>query len=62
MAPERDPRIVSEFKEFEYQTTAPLFRKMSEEFERCVFGLNLVKRDFERLQHESYLRAKSLII
>ena len=53
--------IVSEFKEFEYKATAPLFRKMSEEFERCVFGLNLVKRDFERMQQQSYLRAKSFL-
>jgi hypothetical protein len=54
--------IVSEFKQFEYKTTAPLFKKMSEEFERCVFGLNLVKRDFERMQQESYVRARDLII
>jgi hypothetical protein len=53
--------IVSEFKEFEYRATAPLFRKMSEEFERCVFGLNLVKRDFERLQHQSYVRVKTIL-
>jgi hypothetical protein len=55
--------IVSEFKQFEYRSSAPLFKKMSEEFERCVFGLNLVKRDFERMQHEAYLGArKSLLI
>jgi hypothetical protein len=54
--------IVSEFNQFEYKTTAPLFKKMSEEFERCVFGLNLVKRDFERMQQESYVRARDLII
>jgi hypothetical protein len=54
--------IVSEFNQFEYKTTAPLFKKMSEEFERCVFGLNLVKREFERMQQESYVRARDLII
>lgn len=54
--------IVSEFNQFEYQATAPLFKKMSEEFERCVFGLNLVKRDFERMQHESYVRARNLLV
>jgi len=53
--------IVSEFKQFEYKTSAPLFKKMSEEFERCVFGLNLVKRDFERMQQESYVRAQKLL-
>jgi hypothetical protein len=54
--------IVSEFKQFEYKASAPLFKKMSEEFERCVFGLNLVKRDFERMQQQSYLRAKSFLV
>ena len=53
--------IVSEFNQFEYKASAPLFKKMSEEFERCVFGLNLVKRDFERMQQESYLRARTLL-
>jgi len=53
--------IVSEFKQFEYKTSAPLFKKMSEEFERCVFGLNLVKRDFERMQQESYVQAQKLL-
>ena len=54
--------IVSEFKQFEYRSSAPLFKKMAEEFERCVFGLNLVKRDFERMQQESYVRARNLLI
>ena len=54
--------IVSEFKQFEYKASAPLFKKMSEEFERCVFGLNLVKRDFERMQQESYVGARNLLI
>lgn len=54
--------IVSEFNQFEYKATAPLFKKMSEEFERCVFGLHLVKRDFEQMQQESYVRARTLLI
>jgi len=54
--------IVSEFNQFEHQATAPLFKKMSEEFERCVFGLNLVKRDFERMQQESYVDVRKLLI
>jgi hypothetical protein len=54
--------IVSEFNLFEYKSSAPFFRKLSEEFERCVFGLNLVKRDFERMQQESYLGAKKLLV
>jgi len=54
--------IVSEFNLYEYKSSAPFFRKLSEEFERCVFGLNLVKRDFERMQQESYLGAKKLLV
>jgi hypothetical protein len=54
--------IVSEFKQFEYRSSAPLFKKLSEEFESCVFGLNLVKHDFERMQQDSYVRARRLLI
>jgi hypothetical protein len=53
--------IVSEFNQFEYQRSAPFFKKMSDQFESCVFGLNLVKQDLERMQHESYLRAEDLL-
>ncbi|HWP85705.1 MAG TPA: hypothetical protein VNN17_10975 [Terriglobia bacterium] len=53
--------IVSEFKQFEYRQSAPLFRKLSEKFESCVFGLNLVKREFEHMQQESYLHARKLL-
>ena len=48
--------IVSSFDEFEYKDEAPFFRHLSENFELCVFGLNLVKQDLERLQREYYLR------
>ena len=54
--------IVAEFNQFEYRASAPLFKKMSEEFERCVFGLNLVKREFEAMQQESYLQVRNLIV
>jgi hypothetical protein len=53
--------IVSEFNQFEYRASAPFFKKLSDEFERCVFGLNLVKRDFERMQQDSYVGAKKLL-
>ncbi len=39
--------IVSEFNLFEYRKVAPLFRKLSEDFEMCVFGLNMVRRELE---------------
>ena len=43
--------IVSKFEHFEYARVAPLFRKMSQEFERLVYGLNQVKNELEELQH-----------
>jgi hypothetical protein len=42
--------IVSEFDEFE---SASLYRRLADGFELCVFGLNLVKQDLERLQADS---------
>jgi len=39
--------IVAEFNQLESPGTAPLFQRLSEEFERCVFGLNMVRRDLD---------------
>ena len=46
--------VVSAFDQFEYKDEAPLFRKLAENFELCVFGLNLVKEDLERRQRAYY--------
>lgn len=46
--------VVSAFDQFEYKDDAPLFRKLADNFELCVFGLNLVKQDLERLQRQYY--------
>src|SRR6201996_3475059 len=43
--------IVSKFEHFEYAKVAPLFRKMSQEFEQLVYGLNHVKNELEEKQH-----------
>ena len=43
--------IVSKFEHFEYAKVAPLFRRMSQEFERLVYGLNQVKNELEEMQH-----------
>ena len=43
--------IVSKFEHFEYAKVAPLFRRMSQEFEQLVYGLNQVKNDLEEMQH-----------
>jgi hypothetical protein len=47
-------RIVSTFDQFEYREESPLFRKLANNFEMCVFVLNLVKQDMERLQQQYY--------
>ena len=43
--------IVSTFEHFEYAKVAPLFKHLSEYFERCVYGLNLVKNELQETQH-----------
>jgi hypothetical protein len=53
--------IVSSFDQFEYRDEAPLFRRLSENFERCVFGLNLVKHDLEEFQRDYYRRLKATL-
>ncbi len=52
-------RVVSFFDQFEYRNEAPLFRRLSEKFELCVYGLNLVKGDFEQYQRDYYARVAS---
>jgi len=42
--------IVSEHTYGAYSETAPLFRRLSEDFELCVFGLGYVRNDLERLK------------
>ena len=39
--------IVAAFNQFEYSKVAPLFRRLSDDFEMCVYGLNLVRRELE---------------
>jgi hypothetical protein len=54
-------RIVSFFDQFEYRNEAPLFRQLSEQFEPCVYGLNLIKRDLAAFQDDYYRRLKSAL-
>lgn len=50
----RSYQIVSEFTHGSYRPEAPLFRKLSENFELCVFGLGYVRADLDRLRHPRY--------
>ena len=54
--------IVSKFEHFEYAKVAPLFAKLSEEFERCVYGLNLVKNELQEMQHPIARRSDELLM
>jgi hypothetical protein len=55
-------RVVAAFDQFEYRDIAPLFRKLSEKFELCVYGLNLIKDDLARQQAASYNRMKQILM
>jgi hypothetical protein len=54
--------IVSKFEYFEYAKVAPLFRRMSENFELLVNGLNQVRNDLEEIQHPISRQAKQLLM
>src|SRR5512146_1298317 len=54
--------IVSTFEQFEYAKVAPLFAKLSHEFEACVFGLNRVKNDLLERQHPVIRRPNELLM
>ena len=54
--------IVSKFDQFEYARLAPLFGKLSDEFESCVYGLNLVKCDLDGMQHPITRQARQIVM
>jgi hypothetical protein len=41
--------VVSQFNVFEYAAEAPLFERLAENFELCVYGLNKVRGEFDRV-------------
>jgi hypothetical protein len=54
--------VVSKFEHFEYAKVAPLFATLSQRFEDCVYGLNLVKNEFEVMQYTITGRPNELIL
>ncbi|HKU23343.1 MAG TPA: hypothetical protein VJQ50_20190 [Terriglobales bacterium] len=54
--------IVSKFEFFEYAKVAPMFARLSEHFEQCVYGLNLVKNELAEMQHPIAARAKEILM
>jgi hypothetical protein len=58
-AGKRSYGVVASFDLFEYEAEAPLFRRLSDRFEQCVFGLNMVKTELEQLQHTTLRRLRN---
>jgi hypothetical protein len=54
--------IVGQFDQFEYAQVAPLFKLLASEFERCVYGLNMVKTELEEMQHPVVRRTPELLM
>ncbi|MBV9574343.1 MAG: hypothetical protein JOY93_09840 [Acidobacteriales bacterium] len=54
--------IVSKFEHFEYTKVAPLFATLSNQFERCVYGLNQVKNELREMQHPIVSRAEDILM
>ncbi len=54
--------VVSKFEHFEYAKVAPLFARLSREFERCVYGLNLVKDELQDMRYSIAPRSSDLIM
>jgi len=54
--------IVSTFEFFEYAKVAPLFKRLSREFEGCVYGLNMVKNELQEMQHPIVRRTDELVM
>ena len=54
--------IVSKFEYFEYAKVAPMFAQLSQRFEDCVYGLNLVKNELEVMQHPIARKTNELIM
>lgn len=53
--------IVAAFNQFEFRDEAPLFRRLSDRFELCVFGLNLVKQDLAHQQNSAYRHMQQVL-
>lgn len=56
MTGRRSYHIVAEFTFGAYGGVAPLYRKLSEQFELCVFGLGYVRSDLDRLRRPEFQR------
>ena len=58
----RSYHIVAEFTFGDYGEVAPLYRKLSEQFELCVFGLGCVRSDLDRLRRPEFQRVINALV
>ncbi len=58
----RSYRIVAEFQHGAYAEMAPLFRKLAENFELCLFGLGYVRADLDRLRDPRFQAVKGRLL
>ncbi len=58
----RSYHIVAEFDYGPYGESAGLFRKLSENFELCVYGLGYVRADLDRLRDPRFQAAKGQLL
>src|SRR5215469_13561572 len=54
--------IVSKFDCFEYTKVAPMFERLSDHFEQCVYGLNCVKHELQEMQHPIVRSSNELLM
>ena len=57
----RSYSIASRFSAGEFADEAAVFRRLSEQFELCAFGLHEVRKEFEELTHQLLPPGSSLI-
>ncbi len=58
----RSYHIVAEFAFGVYGDVAPLYRKLSEQFELCVFGLGYVRSDLDQLRRPEFQRLINALV
>jgi hypothetical protein len=54
--------IASQFDDEPYREEAPVLRRLSEQFELCVYGLNRVRREWEKVDAASAAAFQSRLI
>ena len=54
--------VVSKFDCFEYTKVAPMFGRLANHFEQCVYGLNCVKNELQEMQHPIMRRGSELVM